>query len=132
MTIKWYNMPAEIEDKIQIANYFFASVFAIEAVIKIYAHRKNYFKDAWNIFDFCIVITSWTFTILIMSNIPYDLKILQTISRTMRILRLFRLANYSPPLQIILLTLIEASPAILTLGLLLGLLIFMYSIIGIS
>ena len=33
----------------------FAAIFTIEAVIKIIARGKVYFKDYWNIFDFLVV-----------------------------------------------------------------------------
>lgn len=54
------------------------------------------------------------------------------IARTLRIGRIFRLVKRIPAIQIILQTLLEAIPAISALGLLLGLLFFLYSIIGIS
>lgn len=36
----------------------FIYIFLIEAVIKIIAHRKDYFHDQWNRFDFTIVSLS--------------------------------------------------------------------------
>lgn len=37
----------------------FASIFLAEAVFKIFALRKHYFKEGWNNFDFIIVLGSW-------------------------------------------------------------------------
>ena len=39
-------------------NYIFAGVFTIEAMIKIVALGKVYFKDKWNIFDFVVVVAT--------------------------------------------------------------------------
>jgi len=64
--------------------------------------------------------------------IDLDLTILGTILRTLRIGRIFRIVKRAPAIQIIFQTLIEALPAIASLGLLLGLLFFMYAVIGIG
>lgn len=37
-------------------NYIFAGIFTLEAVLKLIGCGTLYFKDGWNIFDFCIVI----------------------------------------------------------------------------
>ena len=48
----------------------FMGVFTIEALIKIIAQRKQYFKDSWNIFDFTIVAFTLIILILKMASIP--------------------------------------------------------------
>ena len=40
------------------------AVFTIEAVFKLTAMHKTYFYEAWNIFDFIVVVA--TFAILII------------------------------------------------------------------
>lgn len=60
------------------------------------------------------------------------LEILGTILRTLRIGRVFRLIKKQQKLQEIFKTLIDATPAMASLGLLLMLLIFMFAIIGMS
>ena len=113
----------------------FSSIFTLEAIFKIIAYRKNYFREAWNKFDFSVVVLTWFVVIVMSIELPFDqnlIGILGTIARTLRIGRVFRLVKRVPAIAIILQTLMEALPAISALGLLLGLLFFLYSIIGIS
>jgi len=65
--IKWYDMPEQVEFATKILNYFFSIVFTIEAIIKLWAMRCNYFKDSWNQFDFIVVIGTWV--VIIMLNL---------------------------------------------------------------
>ena len=116
----------------EIVNYIFGTIFTIEAILKILAYRRNYFRDAWNKFDFIVVVLTWFVVIFMSFNLPFDVSILGMIARTLRIGRVFRLVKRVPAIQIILQTLLEAIPAISALGLLLGLLFFLYSIIGLS
>ena len=44
---------------IEIINYIFSVIFTIEAIIKLIALKKKYFKEMWNIFDFIVVIGTW-------------------------------------------------------------------------
>ena len=39
-------------------NYLFTAIFVIEAIIKLVALRREYFKNPWNNFDFFVVISS--------------------------------------------------------------------------
>jgi hypothetical protein len=119
-------------EQLEVVNYIFASIFTVEAVLKIYGYRRNYFRDAWNKFDFTVVVLTWFVVVFMSFNLPFDVSILGMIARTLRIGRVFRLVKRVPAIQIILQTLLEAIPAISALGLLLGLLFFLYSIIGLS
>ena len=40
------------------ANQIFTVIFILEALIKIIALGRQYFKENWNIFDFIIIIGS--------------------------------------------------------------------------
>ena len=42
----------------EFCNYIFTCIFVLEAIIKLIAYSKRYFKDNWNIFDFSIVASS--------------------------------------------------------------------------
>ena len=41
-----------------LSNFVFTGIFVLEAIVKIIALRTHYFKKAWNVFDFVIVISS--------------------------------------------------------------------------
>lgn len=132
LAFNWYMQPEYFLGPIEVINYTFMIIFTIEAVVKIIAQRSLYFKDSWNLFDFTVVF----FTIVILginwAGVGENLEILGTILRTLRIGRVFRLIKKQEKLQEIFLTLIEAAPAMASLGLLLMLLIFMFSIIGLA
>lgn len=113
-------------------NLVFGVIFTIEAIMKIIAYRRNYFRDAWNKFDFTVVILTWLVLIILQFELPFDVSILGMIARTLRIGRVFRLSKRVQAIQVILMTLVEAIPSISALGILLGLLFFLYSIIGMS
>ena len=39
-------------------NLFFIVIFTSEMLLKMFALRQHYFKDAWNLFDFVVVLLS--------------------------------------------------------------------------
>ena len=41
-----------------MANFVFTGIFLLEAIVKIIALKLCYFKKAWNVFDFIIVVSS--------------------------------------------------------------------------
>ncbi|KAJ8941883.1 hypothetical protein NQ318_001737 [Aromia moschata] len=60
LAMKFYHKPNEYEMYEKVLDYLnmiFTAVFAMEFVFKLAAFRvKNYFGDAWNVFDFIIVL----------------------------------------------------------------------------
>lgn len=129
--LKWYAMPKSVVDGITKINYGFMAIFTIEAVIKLFALRRNYFKTAWNIFDFTVVIGTLVILVVGFLNLG-EFGIQSTILRSLRIGRVMRLLRRLKKLQIIFNTLMEALPSMGSLGMLLLLLMFMYAIIGMS
>lgn len=132
LAFNWYMQPKSYEGPIEIVNYVFVVIFTIEAIVKIIAQKVDYFRDSWNRFDFIVVAATLVILILNWSGIGKDIEIMGTILRTLRIGRVFRLIKKNPKLNDIFNTLIDATPAMGSLGLLLMLLIFMFSIIGMA
>lgn len=137
LAVKWYMMPESVISVVEILNYIFMVIFTIEAIVKIIAMRSKYFLDGWNIFDFSVVLL--TAIILGLSWIGPkfglevgNLGVTSTILRSLRIGRIFRLVKKAKELQVIFQALIDSVPAMASLALLLILLIFMYSIIGVQ
>jgi hypothetical protein len=129
LCITWYGVSQQVDFVTDVVNYVFMGIFTIEAIIKLTAMRKNYFKESWNIFDFIVVAV--TFVILIVGFLNLgDFAIQSTILRSLRIGRLLRVMRFAKNLQIIFKTLTEAAPSLGSLGMLLLLVIFMFSIIG--
>ena len=130
LAMTWYNEPdylAAINEKI---NLIFNLTFTTEALIKLIALQRDYFKEGWNIFDFMVVTITW-----IEKMIKYFLGIkggtIATLIRTLRIGRVFRFLKKHRNMRIIFNTFIESFPQLSNVGSLLFLLIFIYSILGV-
>lgn len=129
LTIHWYLIPPIIVTVVSILNYIFAAIFAIEAILKIIALQRAYFRDSWNKFDFVIVIATLIGLILDQTtNVAVGGK--ATIVRAFRVMRLFRIIKRAKVLKIIVDTLIITLPSLMNVGGLLLLIIYIYSILG--
>ena len=89
--INWFMMSQDIQSVLEIVNYTFMAIFTIEAIVKILAMRKDYFRDSWNVFDFTVVVL--TAIILFLNILKLDIGVgsSATILRTLRIGRVLRL-----------------------------------------
>ncbi|XP_078393282.1 sodium channel protein type 4 subunit alpha-like [Cetorhinus maximus] len=115
-------------------NLIFAALFTVEAILKLLGQRQYYFTQAWNIFDFLVVVLSLV-GILLDSSASKKQGVSPTILRVFRIVRLARLLRLVRSLKGIrklLFTLVISIPALFNIGLLLGLVMFIYSILGMS
>ena len=116
---------------LEAVNTVFAMVFTVEAIIKISALKKKYFDDAWNKFDFAIVLgtnVGLVFLWVAGSNIGMTV----TILRTFRIARLLRLMNGTESISQLFNTLLLTLPGLGNIALLLVLLFFIYAVMGIQ
>lgn len=60
LAMKFYRQGDTYTEVLDYLNLIFTAVFALEFVFKLAAFRfKNYFGDAWNVFDFIIVLGSF-------------------------------------------------------------------------
>lgn len=117
---------------IEWLNIVFNIIFSIEAVIKIYALRCDYFKDGWNIYDFTIVTATYTFLVLETSGVFAGFGSTTTILRALRVGRIVRLVKKAKQIRIIIYSLAETWQSLSSLGLLLLLFLFTFSVIGCS
>ena len=132
LALTYYDQPRIVQTVLQNINYAFMAIFTIEAILKIIAMKSAYFKEGWNVFDFIVVIC--TFVALIVANIPglkIDLSQQATMMRILRILRLLRMFKRAEKLKIISETIMTALPALASLGALLFLFIFLFTVIGV-
>jgi len=120
-----------VNEVTDILNYIFTGVFALEALFKIIAFGGGYFSDNWNLFDFIIVIGSFAGFFLNNVNSSINIGPQATIIRSFRILRIFRLFRKNKSLKIISQTFIITLPAMMNVGGLLMLFLYMYSIMGV-
>ncbi|MGL4400425.1 MAG: ion transporter, partial [Luteolibacter sp.] len=99
-------------------------IFIIEAVLKLMAHAPrplDYFRDGWNVFDF---------TIIVLCLLPVDSQF-AVVLRLGRTLRLLRLVSALPKLQLLVGALIKSFSSMGYVGLLLGIMFYIYAIVGI-
>ena len=95
MAVRWHDEPDYLSSIIEIANYTFAAIFTLEAIIKIIAMRKHYFHESWNIFDFTIVAITAIFLMLKLCKIDIGMGGSASVLRILRIGRILRLAKQS-------------------------------------
>lgn len=99
------------------------AIFTLEIAVKFVAcgnRPQDYFKSGWNTFDFIIVAAAF------MPGLSEQ----TTILRLIRLLRVLRLLSSMPNLQIMVMALAHSFPRIGQMGLLAGLLFYVYAIIG--
>jgi voltage-gated sodium channel len=99
-------------------------IFIIEAILKLTAHSPrplDYFRDGWNVFDFAIIV---------LCLLPMDSQF-AVVLRLGRTLRLLRLVSALPKLQLLVGALIKSFSSMGYVGLLLGIMFYIYAITGV-
>uniref|UniRef100_A0A669DPU2 Voltage-dependent P/Q-type calcium channel subunit alpha-1A n=1 Tax=Oreochromis niloticus TaxID=8128 RepID=A0A669DPU2_ORENI len=109
-------------------NIVFTTFFFLESVLKIIAFGPlNYFRDAWNIFDFVSVLGSITDILVTeFGNNAFSLSFL----RLFRAARLIKLLRQGETIRILLWTFVQSFKALPYVCLLIAMLFFIYAIIG--
>lgn len=100
------------------------AVFIIEVLLKLASHTPQpwrYFRDGWNVFDFAIVA---------LCLLPIDSQF-AVVLRLVRTLRLLRLVTALPKLQMLVGALFKSFSSMGYVGLLLGLMFYIYAIAGV-
>ena len=131
LCLEWTGQSERVNEIQSIFNYIFTAIFTLEAIVKILAYRCAYFGERWNKFDFSIVVGNYIGIIITFST---EAKIGATalVIRSFRILRMMRLIQRSRQLKIIFATLLAAIPQLANVCMLLGLLLYIYSILGVQ
>ena len=99
-------------------------IFILEVVLKMAAHGRqplNYFRDGWNIFDFMIVA---------LCCLPVDSRF-AVVLRLARVLRLMRLVSALPKLQLLVGALFKSLSSMGYVSVLLGVILYIYAIVGV-
>ncbi|XP_071167168.1 sodium channel protein 1 brain-like isoform X2 [Mytilus edulis] len=133
MGIEHYKQSDMVIDILQIMNIIFTTVFTLEAAIKITGLRFHYFRQPWNVFDFIVVVLS--ILAIILEDILESLSVSPTLLRVVRVFRIgrvLRLIKAAKGIRKLLFALIISLPALINIGALLCLIMFIYAIIGMS
>ena len=100
------------------------TIFIIEIVLKLASHGRrplDYFHDGWKVFDFTIVAIC-----LLPIGGPFA-----AVLRLARVLRLLRLVSALPKLQMLVGALLKSFSSMGYVGLLLGVMFYIYAIMGV-
>uniref|UniRef100_A0A8C5T4X8 Voltage-dependent N-type calcium channel subunit alpha-1B n=1 Tax=Laticauda laticaudata TaxID=8630 RepID=A0A8C5T4X8_LATLA len=123
LMMKFYGAPEPYEDMLKCLNIVFTSMFSLECILKIIAFGAlNYFRDAWNIFDFVTVLGSITDILDNFINLSF--------LRLFRAARLIKLLRQGYTIRILLWTFVQSFKALPYVCLLIAMLFFIYAIIG--
>ncbi|XP_073242529.1 voltage-dependent calcium channel type A subunit alpha-1-like [Porites lutea] len=130
LMMKVYREPEPYRKTLNIFNTIFTFMFTGEAILKLFAFRLNYFRDGWNVFDFIIVLGSLLDFALTVSldnqQMPFD----PSLFRLFRAARLIKLLRQGYTIRILLWTFLQSFKALPYVGMLIGLLFFIYAVIG--
>lgn len=115
-------------------NIAFTVIFVIEAVIKIVGLRLHYFRRAWNVFDFVIVLLSIMGIIFESASLEgmFISPTLLRVVRVFRIGRVLRLVKSAKGIRKLLFALIISLPALFNIATLLFLFMFIFAIVGMT
>ncbi|XP_072229179.1 sodium channel protein type 4 subunit alpha A [Leuresthes tenuis] len=133
MMVETDNQSAEKENFLFKLNVAFIVVFTGECVLKLFALRHYFFKNGWNVFDFIVVILSIAGTML--SDIIEKYFVSPTLFRVIRLARIgriLRLIKGAKGIRTLLFALMMSLPALFNIGLLLFLIMFIFSIFAMS
>lgn len=108
---------------LEIVNAIVVGIFVVEIAIRLVAYWPRplaFFRDGWNVFDFVVVGLS-----LLPAAGSFA-----TVARLARLLRVVRLVSVVPELRLIVGTMLRSFGSMLAIVLLLGLVLYVYAVLG--
>jgi len=115
-------------------NTTFTVIFVVEAAIKIIGLRFHYFRKAWNVFDFVIVLVS-TVSLIMDKHLTQGGIISPSLLRVVRVFRIgrvLRLVKAAKGIRKLLFALVISIPALFNIATLLFLFMFIFAIVGMT
>lgn len=95
------------------------AIFVLEIVLRIFAYRGAFFKDAWNLFDFTVVAIA-----LIPASGPF------AVMRALRVLRVLRVLTFVPSMKKIVGALVQSLNGMLSIAMVLGLVFYVSAVMA--
>jgi len=100
-------------------DHIILTVFVIEILLRIYAHRLAFFRDPWSLFDFTVVAIA-----LVPASGPL------AVLRALRILRVLRLLTLVPSMRRVVGALLGSIPGLSSIALVLLLIYYVFAVIA--
>ncbi len=101
------------------ADHFILGIFVIEIALRIFAHRLDFFRDPWSIFDFTVVVIA-----LIPASGPF------AVLRALRVLRVLRLLTLVPSMRRVVGALLASIPGLSSIALVLMLIYYVFAVMA--
>ncbi len=120
---------AHIRDLLWTIDQIILLIFLIEVIIKMTAEGSQpwrYFRDPWNVFDFTIVAVCYIALLFPELEGAYV-----AVFRLARVMRVFRVVRTIPKLRLLVNTLLKSIPSIGYIGILLGVIFYIYATMGV-
>ncbi|KAA0725547.1 Sodium channel protein type 4 subunit alpha A [Triplophysa tibetana] len=133
MMVETDDQSPEKEEILYLINLVFIIVFSGECMLKLFSLRQYFFTLGWNVFDFVVVILS--IAGLMLADIIEKYFVSPTLFRVIRLARIgrvLRLIRGAKGIRTLLFALMMSLPALFNIGLLLFLIMFIFSIFGMS
>ncbi|CAB1442898.1 unnamed protein product [Pleuronectes platessa] len=133
MMVETDDQSDDTENVLYWVNFIFIVVFTTEFLLKLFALRHYYFTNGWNIFDVVVVILS--IVGMFLADIIEKYFVSPTLFRVIRLARIgriLRLIKGAKGIRTLLFALMMSLPALFNIGLLLFLVMFIFSIFGMS
>ncbi|XP_035292739.1 sodium channel protein type 8 subunit alpha isoform X5 [Cricetulus griseus] len=133
MMVETDTQSKQMENILYWINLVFVIFFTCECVLKMFALRHYYFTIGWNIFVFVVVILS--IVGMFLADIIEKYFVSPTLFRVIRLARIgriLRLIKGAKGIRTLLFALMMSLPALFNIGLLLFLVMFIFSIFGMS
>ncbi|XP_050578865.1 voltage-dependent calcium channel type A subunit alpha-1 isoform X20 [Bombus affinis] len=128
LMMKFHRQSDAYKNALKYMNMCFTGMFTVECILKIAAFGvRNFFKDAWNMFDFVTVIGSIVDALVIEFGENF---INVGFLRLFRAARLIKLLRQGYTIRILLWTFVQSFKALPYVCLLIAMLFFIYAIIG--
>ena len=122
--ISTYDFDGAFLKALLISDIFITVFFVVEISIRFFSekHKRDFFKDGWNIFDSVIVISS-----LIPAGAGSSVMVL----RLLRLARLLRVISFVPELRFVIEALIESLKKSIYVLILIFILLYIYGVAGV-
>ncbi len=113
------DLMAEMGSLLVTLDHIALTIFVVEILIKLFAHRLAYFRDPWNLFDFTIVSVA-----LLPANEGLG------VLRALRVLRAFRLISMVPKMRLVVQAFLKAIPGMGSIMLLMILVFYVFAVMA--
>ncbi|XP_078045544.1 calcium voltage-gated channel subunit cacophony isoform X7 [Augochlora pura] len=136
LMMKFHRQSDAYKNTLKYMNMCFTGMFTVECILKIAAFGvRNFFKDAWNTFDFITVIGSIVDALVIEFGCNFLCPLQENFInvgflRLFRAARLIKLLRQGYTIRILLWTFVQSFKALPYVCLLIAMLFFIYAIIG--